>query len=244
MAPHGPGRLRRAPLERLGRQAVRDVELGIELGSHEGGPQPRHHQRVDRAGVRVALGHHLWPACPSASSATWLPCEAPLTRNQVRRAPQASAASRWARSNGVGSRPTSMPHVSAGMSSASGARRAPRPGRVGAGAALVAGHVEAAGLARGKGAQGVEVGRAGLGHGRRVYGSRFSAGGRRERPGGLVVAARLHAHGRPRSPRRGLHASEIARRGEHGAGHHHAGPRRASQMPISLSTSPTRPAGG
>ena len=33
------------------------------------------------------------PRWASASSATWLPCEAPLTRNQVRLAPQASAAS-------------------------------------------------------------------------------------------------------------------------------------------------------
>ena len=60
------------------------------------------------------------PACASASSATWLACDAPLPRNQVRSAPQASAASRWASWNGVGSGgPTSMPGVSAGMSSAS-----------------------------------------------------------------------------------------------------------------------------
>ena len=56
------------------------------------------------------------PRCASASPAARLPCEAPLIRNQARLAPHASAASRWACSNGVGSAPTSMPWVSAGMS--------------------------------------------------------------------------------------------------------------------------------
>ena len=49
------------------------------------------------------------PRWASVSSATWLPCDAPLTRNHARRAPHASAARRWASSNGVGSGPTSMP---------------------------------------------------------------------------------------------------------------------------------------
>jgi hypothetical protein len=50
-----------------------------------------------------------WPLCPSASSATWFPWDAPFTSHQVRRAPQASAASACASSNGVGSSPTSTP---------------------------------------------------------------------------------------------------------------------------------------
>ena len=62
------------------------------------------------------------PRWASAIPAATLPCEAPLTRNQVRRAPQASAASCCARSNGVGVGPMSMPHVSAGMSWASASR--------------------------------------------------------------------------------------------------------------------------
>ena len=59
------------------------------------------------------------PPCASARQAAWLPCEAPLIRNQVRSAPHACAASSCARWNGVGSGPASMPSVSAGMSSSS-----------------------------------------------------------------------------------------------------------------------------
>ena len=51
----------------------------------------------------------LVPWCPSASSATWLPCDAPFTSHQVRLAPHASAASCCAATNGVGSSPTSTP---------------------------------------------------------------------------------------------------------------------------------------
>ena len=59
------------------------------------------------------------PACANASMATWFPCDAPLIRNQLRRAPQASAARACARWNGVGSGPTSIPSTREGMSSAS-----------------------------------------------------------------------------------------------------------------------------
>jgi hypothetical protein len=40
---------------------VGDPELGIELGPDEDRPQPRQHEPVDRAGVRVALDDHLVP---------------------------------------------------------------------------------------------------------------------------------------------------------------------------------------
>ena len=56
------------------------------------------------------------PMWPSAIEVAWLPCEAPLIRNQVRRAPQASAASSWACWKGVGSGPMSTPSVTEGMS--------------------------------------------------------------------------------------------------------------------------------
>ena len=59
------------------------------------------------------------PRCAKVSAAAWLPCDAPLIRNQVRPAPHASAASSCARWKGVGSGPTSMPWVSAGISRAS-----------------------------------------------------------------------------------------------------------------------------
>ena len=99
------------------------------------------------------------PACASARHATWLPCEAPLMRNHVRRAPHASAASCCARWNGVGSAPASMPSISAGMSSSSA--RSPKASTIagfGRRTALVAGHVEAPGPALGVRAQRVEVG--------------------------------------------------------------------------------------
>ena len=56
------------------------------------------------------------PMWPSAIEVAWLPCEAPLIRNQVRRAPQASAASSCACWNGVGSGPMSTPSVTEGTS--------------------------------------------------------------------------------------------------------------------------------
>ncbi len=56
------------------------------------------------------------PPWASAMQVAWLPCEAPLTRNQVRCAPQASAASSCARWKGVGSGPMSTPSVTEGMS--------------------------------------------------------------------------------------------------------------------------------
>ena len=107
------------------------------------------------------------PRCASARQIAWLPPEAPLTRNQLRRAPQASAASRCACWNGcrAGSGPMSMPSMPAGKSSRRSrlADRLAQP-RVGAGAALVAGDVEAAGIAIRVGDQRVEVRRLALIH--------------------------------------------------------------------------------
>ncbi len=56
------------------------------------------------------------PEWASARQVVWLPCEAPFIRNQVRCAPQASAASSWACWKGVGSGPMSTPSVTEGMS--------------------------------------------------------------------------------------------------------------------------------
>ena len=98
------------------------------------------------------------PMWASAIRSAWLPCEAPLIRNQVRVAPQASAASSCACWNGVGSGPMSTPSVTEGMS-----LRRPVVAdqlahrRVGAEAALVAGDLEAAGVARRVGEQSVDV---------------------------------------------------------------------------------------
>ena len=49
------------------------------------------------------------PRWASARPAARLPWEAPLTRNQARRAPHASAASVWAWAKAVGSGPRSTP---------------------------------------------------------------------------------------------------------------------------------------
>ncbi len=79
----------------------------------------------------------------------WLPPDAPLTRNQLRRAPQASAASACACWNGMSKR--IGPDVDAldARREVEAERgipdRVPQP-RVGAGAALVPGDVEAAGV--------------------------------------------------------------------------------------------------
>ena len=77
----------------------------------------------------------------------WLPPDAPLTRNQLRFAPQASAASRCARWKGVssGSGPMSRSSVPAGKSSLSAfsPSASTRPA-VGSRSTLVAGDVEAA----------------------------------------------------------------------------------------------------
>ena len=62
------------------------------------------------------------PSCVSptawarARQIAWLPPEAPFSRNQLRFAPQASAASCCARWNGVGSGPTSIPSIPPGTS--------------------------------------------------------------------------------------------------------------------------------
>ena len=95
------------------------------------------------------------------------------------RAPNASAARRCARSNGVGVGPMSMPQVSAGMSWASAARPiTSTQARVRAGPALVAGDVQPGREARGVVADRVEVGRVLL------------AGERSSHPGSLGCSAR------------------------------------------------------
>ena len=139
-------------LERLGRQAVGDAELVVDLGRDEARAAGRRGpaRRSPRSG-RCAGRSPTSPRWARAMQTAWLPPEAPLTRNQMRCAPQASAASRCARWNGVssGSGPMSTPSIPAGRSSASAslADRLDQP-RVGAAPALVPGNVEAPRLAR------------------------------------------------------------------------------------------------
>ena len=126
--------------ERLRGQAVGDPELRVELGRDERRLEPGEDDPVDRARVDVPLGDDRRPEWRSARQAAWFPCDAPLIRNQLRFAPQASAASRWACWNGE-SGPMSIPSMPAGMSwsnafepsvsTSSGSRPAPPcgPGR-------------------------------------------------------------------------------------------------------------------
>ena len=67
-APTAPGVSRERAVERLGRQAVRDAQLGVELGRHEGRPQAGQDQPVDRARVGVALDHDLVARCAASAS--------------------------------------------------------------------------------------------------------------------------------------------------------------------------------
>ena len=67
----------------------------------------------------------LAPSGASARHSAWLPWVAPLVRKNVRSAPYASAASRSARSYGVGDGPRSIPWMSCGMSMARRRRRSP-----------------------------------------------------------------------------------------------------------------------
>ena len=68
---------------------------------------------VPRSGgpARVVSG-----ACAKVMQIAWLPPDAPFSRNQLRSAPHASAASSWARWNGVGSGPRSIHSNPAGRS--------------------------------------------------------------------------------------------------------------------------------
>ena len=83
------GRRVSARVERLGRQAVRDAELRVELGRHERRAQARTGSaRRSCSSARCAARPRASPRCASARQAAWLPCEAPLIRNQLRaRAP-------------------------------------------------------------------------------------------------------------------------------------------------------------
>ena len=56
--PGGGGRGLERGVERLGRHAVRDVKLGVDLGRDERRLQPGEHEAVDRRGVDVALHDH------------------------------------------------------------------------------------------------------------------------------------------------------------------------------------------
>ena len=164
--PDGPGRLVERPLERLRGHAVGDVELRVELGRHEGRTQPGHDQRVDRARVGVALRHDLGAAMGERQKGRVV-----SLRRAVDEPPGA------ARTPGLGGEPLGLDERGRLLADvdAPGERgdvererlRADRLGeaRVRARAALVAGHVQAAGHARGIGAQRVEVGGVGLARG-------------------------------------------------------------------------------
>ena len=122
----------------------------------------------------------------------WFPPDAPLTRNQLRCAPQASAAS------GLGLLKRDVERVGADVDSlhAGGevepqrrvADRGAQPG-VGTGPALVAGDVEPPGIRRGVADERVEVGRLALVHEATVIpAARFGSAGAEFSPGAASLA--------------------------------------------------------
>ena len=148
--PHRVGRIGQRPVERLGRQAVGDAAArGRPRGRRSSASARRGCSRRPCSSARCAArprGRRRGRAraarrgCPGRR-------RCPGTRCARRPRPRPPAA--WACWNGVGlGRPMSMPQVSAGMSSASAfSPMASRSSGSAAGAALVAGHVQALGVA-------------------------------------------------------------------------------------------------
>ena len=161
--PGGARRRLQRPLERLRGDAVGDAELRVELGRHEGRPQAGDHQPVDRARVGVALDHGL-----AAHVRERQHRDVVALRGAVDQEPAAAC------SPGRGGERLGLlerrrlgtlvdPRGERGDVEGDGslAERLDEAG-VGRAAALVAGDVEAAGVAVGVGAQRVEIGRLGL----------------------------------------------------------------------------------
>ena len=116
------------------------------------------------------------PPWASAMQVAWFPCEAPLTRNQVRAAPQAVGGEQLRLLERRRFGPDVDPLGDRGdvVAQADLADQLAQR-RVGAGAALVAGDLEAARVQLGVGEQGVDVGSRvliAIGHRSRVYAAR------------------------------------------------------------------------
>ena len=89
-------------VERLRRDAVRESSSGSSSGATNAGSSPAitSPSIVEEWTFRCTTTRD--PEWRSVTQAAWFPCDAPLIRNQLRRAPQASAASCCASSKGVG----------------------------------------------------------------------------------------------------------------------------------------------
>ena len=110
-APTASGVSRSARSSVVGRHAVRDAAAPGRARAPRTSAAAPTAQPVDRARVRVALDDHLArPGARARGSATWLPCEAPLIRNQVRlRAPRLGGQLLRLAGTASARRPTSMP---------------------------------------------------------------------------------------------------------------------------------------
>jgi hypothetical protein len=169
---HRPYRLR-GPLEPavelLRGDAVGEVELGVELGLDEGGPEPRQHQPVDRRGVDVPLDHYLAALGVRQRQRG----DVVSLRRAVDQEPGAASAPGLRRHElGALERGRLDPHVDSAGERGNVERQRPladRLGeaRIGRRTALVPRHVEATRIALGVGAEGVEVGGIELGARRR-----------------------------------------------------------------------------
>ena len=88
----GPGRSCQRAIERLGRDAVGDAELRVDLRGHENRPEARHDEPVDRARVHVALHHDLLAALRERHA-----CSVVALRGPVDQEPRAGGAPRLRR---------------------------------------------------------------------------------------------------------------------------------------------------
>ena len=161
--PGGAGRSGECPVERLGRHAMGDVELGIELGGHEGGPQAGHDQRVDRARVGVALSDHLRAAVAEREQRHVV-----SLRRPVHQPPGAARAPGLGRQLLRGRERSGLLTLIDAVGERGdverdgrGAERLDEPG-IGARTSLVPGHVETPGPTLPEGLQCVQIGGVGL----------------------------------------------------------------------------------
>ena len=147
-------------IERLGRDAMRDAELRVDLRGHEDGPQAGHDEPVDRARVDVALHDDLLPALCERHA-----CRVVALRGAVDQEPCAAGAPRL---RGQLLRPLERCRLRAGVDALRERRDVELQRsfpericqhRVRRGAALVTGDVQAPRRARGVCAQRVEIGR-------------------------------------------------------------------------------------
>ena len=166
---------RQRHIERLGRQAMRDAQLGVDLGGHERGRQAGEDAAVDGARVRVALNHDPVARVGEREQGHVVALRGAVDQEPASRRPPCLRRQGLRLLEGRGRRagvdaPGERRYVHGQRALANRLTQL----RIGRRAALVAGHVDSPGVARDVGAQGLQVRHFGLvGHRWRVYGRRW-----------------------------------------------------------------------